>query len=190
MTHLPTVPTLAVAWLLIGLSASGVPTARAQSVPLPTPGVQVATSPPGTVAMQGPGYAGWIPQPGPGTGSQYGPGRGPVRLPNQNCGGMGQCAWVSQSEGAWSGQLQATAACTPDARVCMSTGSAPMYPSMLCSVTGTLRTCSDQSVGGLGVSGGPTGIMNTAGALSATNPSAFGAMATSTPGPSSILPVR
>lgn len=180
-------------WILLALAGGAVglvETAHAQSLPLPTPGVQVATSPAGTVGMQGPGYAGSIPQPGLGMGNQYGQGMGPVRLPNQNCGGMGQCAWVSQSQGAWAGQSQATASCTPDARVCMSTGSGPMYPTMLCSANGPLRTCSDQSLGGQGVSGGLTGTTNTAAALNATNPSDFGVAGTSTLVPSPILPVR
>ena len=103
---------------------------------------------------------------------------------------MGQCAWVSQSQGAWGGQSQATASCTSDARVCMSTGSGPLYPTMICSANGPLRTCSDQSSGGLGVAGGLTGTMNTEGTLNATNPGIPGVVVTSTAEPSSLLPVR
>jgi hypothetical protein len=186
--------TVGVLWILLvfaGGAGGLVGTAQAQSLPLPTPGVRVATSPPGAAGMQGPGYTGAIPQPGLGMGSQYGQGMGPVRLPNQNCGGMGQCAWVSQSQGAWAGQSQATASCTSDARVCMSTGSGPMYPTMICSGNGPLRTCTDPNAGGLGVAVGPMStINNMEGTLNATNPSVSGAVVTSTPGPSSVLPVR
>ena len=180
-------------WVLLvfaGGAVGLVGTAQGQSLPLPTPGVQVATSPPGAAGMQGPGYTGSIPQPGLGMGSQYGQGMGPVRLPNQNCGGMGQCAWVSQSQGAWAGQSQATASCTSDARICMSTGSGPMYPTMICSANGPLRTCSDQSGGGWAVSGGQTGIMPTDGASTTITPSNSGAAATSTPAQPSVLQAR
>ena len=153
-----------IAWgvvLFISISAIPLPNARAQSLPVPTPGAQVATSSPGTVGMQGPGYAGSIGQPGLGVASQYGQGTvspgslsgqgivstgtvtgqgmGPVRLPNQNCGGMGQCAWA--------GQAQATAACTPDARTCTTTVLAPVPSTMTCSTGGATRTCTNAADG-------------------------------------------
>jgi hypothetical protein len=136
--------------LFVGMAATPVSSGQAQSLPVPTPGVQVAPSTVGASGVQAPGTSGQVVPPGVGIGGQLGQGvipggsqsgqaRAPVRLPNQNCGGMGQCAWA--------GQPQATAACTADARVCTSTSIDPDWSGTRCSGSGALRTCSNANGG-------------------------------------------
>jgi hypothetical protein len=144
-------------------AVQGLP-AWAQAPPVSAPGVQVGPSSAGATGVQAAGTSGPVVQPGAGIGGQLGqapiPGgsqvgtgssgtgsngtlpsqaRGPVRLPNQNCGGLGQCAWAGQS--------QATAACTADARVCTSTSTDPDWSGTRCSAVGALRTCSSNNGG-------------------------------------------
>src|SRR5215213_6063414 len=112
---------LCIVLLFLSMVATDVSGSLAQALPVPGPGVQVAPSSAGAAGVQ-------VVPPGVGRGGQLGQGvipgsgqvpraTGPVRLPNQNCGGLGQCAW--------SGPPQATAACTADARVCTSTSADP-----------------------------------------------------------------
>jgi hypothetical protein len=76
----------------------------------------------------------------PTSGGQYGPGGGTPRLPNQNCGGLGSCAWGSQGQPA--------ASCTLDLRYCTSVSSGPLFSTTTCSVQGTLNTCATNDLNG------------------------------------------
>jgi hypothetical protein len=84
-----------------------------------------------------------------GLGLNNGVGGGAVRAPGQNCRGFGHCAWGGQSD--------YTAACTPDARLCTSTGAGPDWPSTRCSANGTLRTCVNDG-GSLTIQSGAPGV--------------------------------
>jgi hypothetical protein len=106
---------------------------------LPGPGVQAQTIQPSSGSpIAGP--SGYPPQPVTrgGVPAPYPMGPTTQRLPGQNCHGFGQCAWGGQSE--------QTASCSTDARVCTSQGAGPEWPSMTCTTTGTLRTCTSNSV--------------------------------------------
>ena len=92
---------------------------------------------PAAPSGQNTGQSGYPPQLPTRGGVQSGPGAPPPRLPGQNCRGLGSCARGSQSE--------YTATCTADARVCTSTSGGPDWPSMRCSATGALRTCSNEN---------------------------------------------
>lgn len=72
-----------------------------------------------------------------GVGLNYGQGGGMVRAPGQNCGGFGHCAWGTQPE--------TTASCTPDARICSSTGSGPLPSTRVCTTQGSQRTCTSDN---------------------------------------------
>jgi hypothetical protein len=111
--------------LLVSILSS--PGAQAQGLQ-PSSGAPI-TGPPGYLPQ--PVTRGGVPAPYP---------MGPTtqRLPGQNCHGLGQCAWGGQSE--------QTASCSADARVCTSQGAGPEWPSMTCTTTGTLRTCTSNSV--------------------------------------------
>jgi hypothetical protein len=174
--------TLCIVLLFLSMAATDVSSSLAQSLPVPGPGVQVAPSSAGAAGVQAAATSGQVVPPGVGIGGQLGQGvvpggrqngqgMGPVRLPNQNCGGMGQCAW--------SGQSQATAACTPDARVCASTSTDPDWSGTRCSATGAQRTCTN-STGGLIIQNSLPGT-NSNGGLIIQN-ALPGTIGTNTPG--------
>jgi hypothetical protein len=105
---------------------------------LPGPGVQAQTIQPSSGSpIAGP--SGYPPQPVTrgGVPAPYPLGPTTPRLPGQSCHGLGHCAWGGQSE--------QTASCSTDARVCTSQGAGPDWPSMTCTTTGTLRTCTSNS---------------------------------------------
>lgn len=56
------------------------------------------------------------------------------RLPGQNCGGLGSCAWPNQP-------LAYTSTCSPEAYVCTSASYGPDAWSLRCTTMGALRTC-------------------------------------------------
>jgi hypothetical protein len=58
------------------------------------------------------------------------------RLPGQDCGGLGQCAWGSPSQ---------EAVCSADLSVCASSGADILSPVLMCVAGGAVRTCAYQS---------------------------------------------
>jgi hypothetical protein len=58
------------------------------------------------------------------------------RLPGQDCGGLGQCAWGSPSQ---------EAVCSADLSVCASSGADILSPVLTCVAGGAVRTCTYQS---------------------------------------------
>jgi hypothetical protein len=199
---------LCVVLLFFSMATTQVSTGRAQSLPAPTPTVQVAPSSVGATGVQAPAISGLVVQPGVGIGgqlgqgaipggSQYGQATGPVRLPNQNCGGMGQCAWAGQS--------QATASCTADARRCITSSSGPSYSTISCSNDGGRNICtSTETTGtmtsqdGLPVTGIGTGLpsvgtssaQTAVGSTNITTAGTTGAPATPSPLPTGVAAGR
>lgn len=68
--------------------------------------------------------------------------------PGSNCGGFGQCAWMSQGMPA--------SRCTSDARICTSVSNDPLGATIVCShsAQSALNVCADQGAGALGASPG------------------------------------
>jgi hypothetical protein len=56
------------------------------------------------------------------------------RLPGQDCGGLGACAWRNRTEAA-------AAACTPGAAVCVSRGAGGTSLALVCSSSGAINWC-------------------------------------------------
>jgi hypothetical protein len=95
------------------------------------------------------------------------------RLPGQDCGGLGQCAWGSPTQ---------EAVCSADLSVCASSGADILSPVLMCVAGGAVRTCTYQSSDAT-TQDAPTGARSTPTGGAGTGPStASGGSRTAGPG--------